>query len=296
MQHSWNKSARALIPSTNVGRWWAFVVVAFIVTLPWSTAQAQLVSVTGNLSPQFELAPGVVRQGSFVVKNPADVAQRVQIYLRDLLSDDPSRVSYPSAGSIDRSLAPWIELHDSDFTLEPGESREVSYTVRAPKDFANPVGTYWAVVMIESVTERADSSPLDSISDNSYSLRLGVRFRHAVLVRGTFSERGARLIAFEQPGVSLDPANPTERLFHVDVINRGDSDEQALASLDLYDERGLPVNQFEETINRLLPDESKRLQWKLGALEPGNYQAVLLIDAGQGDIFGARYRFGVTDE
>lgn len=64
---------------------------------------------------------------------------------------------------------------------------------------------------------------------------------------------------------------------------------QPTARLELYDRSGAQVRRLEAQVERIFPDTSVRQNFDLGKLAPGDYTAVVIVDAGGDDVFGARY-------
>jgi hypothetical protein len=54
------------------------------------------------------------------------------------------------------------------------------------------------------------------------------------------------------------------------------------------------VGRFEAGAERIFPGSSVRSQFQLGALAAGTYQALVIADAGDVGVFGARYTLEVT--
>jgi len=91
-------------------------------------------------------SPGQVHSFSFLVRNELEVAEHVTVYTGDWDRDAAGGNHFYPPGTLPRSLSPWLTVALSMFTLGPGETREVSGTVRIPSG-AQP-GTYWGIVFV----------------------------------------------------------------------------------------------------------------------------------------------------
>lgn len=272
------------------------LIIGIILVWGWKTVGAQAVWVGGELSPRFEVAPGAVRQGSLQIHNPTALSQRVSLYLQDVVQDPTGRSAYTSPGGLDRSLAPWLELESEELTLAPGESRNVTYRIAVPESVAKPAGTYWTAIMIEPVRDAPVERDGGDAASDVARLSFGLRFRHSVVVQADFQDRGERSLAITDASVRADDVGTRSAVLGVNVINRGESAERGNVTLDVYDEHGVLAVRLQRPLPALLPGAGARLEWDLSDLDAGRYQAILLVDTGAGDVYGARYRFGLVGE
>ena len=59
--------------------------------------------------------------------------------------------------------------------------------------------------------------------------------------------------------------------------------------VELFDERGASVGTFRGALYRMYPGTSVRQSIDLTTVPPGTYKALVVVDAGADDVFGAQY-------
>ena len=74
---------------------------------------------------------------AFAVKNPTDLPLFVRVSLADWHYLADGTPNYLKAGSLPRTLAPYVTFNPAEFLLEPGETSEVCYTVES--DISTPL-------------------------------------------------------------------------------------------------------------------------------------------------------------
>ncbi len=100
------------------------------------------------LEIELSVAPGQLHPFKFLVRNETAVAELFTLSVGDWDRDETGNNRFYPPGTLDRSLAPWIELSSASFRLGPGEAREVAGLLRVPVAGVG-AGTYWGVVFVQ---------------------------------------------------------------------------------------------------------------------------------------------------
>ncbi len=110
----------------------------------------------------------------------------------------------------------------------------------------------------------------------------------------TLGDSGESQLSFENPHFER-PQDGAAAQLQVSLRNTGERLLQPEAQLELYDQSGAQVSRLDARVDRIFPDTSVRQTFDLGTLAPGDYTAVVIVDAGGEDVFGTRYTLNVGD-
>jgi hypothetical protein len=75
----------------------------------------------------------------------------------------------------------------------------------------------------------------------------------------------------------------------VDIGNDGDLGMRPEVTVELFDQTGSSKGKFNGIRNRLYPGTSVRQRIVLEGIPAGKYKALVVIDDGRDDVFGAEY-------
>ena len=238
-------------------------------------AEAQ-VSVRGSAVHEYAAAPGEVLSGVVEVTSASATAQTARVYLTDYTFDAAGRTHFDAPRSQPRSSAGWVTLGTTRVTVPAGGSVPVHYTVRVPADGAL-VGTYWCLIMLEADPgERAATGETAGLQT---SLRYGVQ------VAASIGRTGRRTAEISTPRVVAGRAGG--RAVEFVLRNAGERAYRPAVSLQLFDSLGAARGVFRESRGLLYPGTSLRQRFELAGVARGSYRAVILADAGDGQVFGA---------
>ena len=243
-------------------------------------AQAAVI-VVGPLAYEHEAQPGRVVEGTLEVRNPEDRSQEVKFYQSDYRFFADGTTEYGEPGKLPRSNALWMSFQPKQATIPPRESVTLRYTIRVPEDPALS-GTYWSLLMVEPIPE---GSP-ESSSPDPRKTTLGIRevLRYAVQIAVHIGATGRRELKFAQLRLTEEGG---KRLLAVDVENTGERLLHGRFWTEIYDSGGRYVGRFEGGERRLYPGTSVRFKADLPGLENASYKALIVVDCGGDDVFGA---------
>lgn len=253
-------------------------------TLPQAQAQ---ISVRSALSDDREVAPGATYEGTIVVENETAEPQQAKIYQTDYLFHHNGTNEYAAPGSMPRSNAAWVQFSPAVLTLPPGESLPVQYVVTVPETLGDevPEGSFWSLMMVESIPATSPGSTLPDTGEPHHGvwqvMRYGVQL--ATHVRDT----GTPEITFD--GTELQRRADGEAVLRLNLVNTGSRMARPDVWVELFDPSGLPKGRLEGTKNRIYPGTSVQQRIDLGSLPAGSYKALVVVDAGGDDLYGAEY-------
>ena len=253
------------------------LISAIAAALLVPAAAAAQVSVVSSTLEERAAAPGEQYTGTVRVRNTSGQPQQARISQSDYRFLADGRTFYEQAGSSPRSNAGWMTFSPSRLTLAPGEEATVSYTVRVPAA-QNPRGSYWSVLMVETVDDRAAAVRAG---------RVGIEpaIRYAVQL-ATHVGQAERRIALEGARVARDDGAPA---LVVNVVNTGEQADRLDLRVELFDAEGTPAGRLTSSRGLVYPGSSIHQRFDLGQLAPGTYRALLVVDTGSDDVFGAEY-------
>lgn len=253
-------------------------------------ASAQ-VSVRSALSDDREVLPGATYTGTILVRNETDQPQQARIYQTDyhFYSDGTNR--YEEAGTMPRSNAGWIQFSPSLLTLPPGETLPVSYEVTVPDTVgqAVPVGTYWSMVMVEGIPPNSPTSTLGDATHIHLGVQQVTRYGVQIATHVIGQPADLPLKAVVLPDVNLVQQENGAKVLNIAVENTGVQMIRPAMWVEVYDEQGQSKGRIEGAVYRIYPGTSILQQFDLGQLPAGTYQALVVVDAGGNDLFGAQY-------
>jgi len=256
-------------------------------TFPALPAAAQM-SIIGDLSQDHEARPGQTYDGSILVKNDSREPQQAKVYQTDYLFSYDGTSNYADPGTTARSNARWVSFSPSFVVVQPGGTASINYTVAVPESLgrAAPAGSYWSMLMVEGVANDAPESSLGKKSDRP---ELGLRqtLRYGIQIATHIAGTGRRSVKFL--GARLMMVAGVGTVLQVDVENNGSLWFRPDVYVELFDSAGTSHGRFAGQKFRMYPGTSVRQQIDLHTIRAGKYKALVVVDAGGDDVFGAHY-------
>ena len=87
----------------------------------------------------------------------------------------------------------------------------------------------------------------------------------------------------------LLPNENGKRILQVDVENTGELWIRPEVYVELFDDKGVSKGKFPGVRYRLYPGTSIRQMIDLSSVGSGTYKAIVVVDAGGEDVYGAEY-------
>lgn len=263
------------------------IALFLLCALVGSAALAQ-VSVIGELSHDKEARPGERYDGIITIKNDSNEPQEVKVYQTDYLFFRDGTNIYGEPGKNERSNAKWISFSPSYVTVPPQSSVNVSYTVNVPPDAPSKklVGSYWSMLMVEGI---AKGSAESAVQKDPKKTQMGISqtIRYGIQIATHITQGATKKISYVD--TKLLPMVKGKRFLQVDIQNDGDLWIRPEVYVELFDDKGVSKGKFPGTRYRLYPGTSVREMIDLSAVTPGTYKAIVVVDAGGDDVYGAEY-------
>lgn len=260
------------------------MVLALLAVFLVETSSAQI-TVRGRLAHDLEAGPGQTVSGTVTIDNETDQAQQARIYLRDYLFFADGTNAYDPPGTVERSNAPWVQFSPENATIPAGASATVSYSIAIP-DSAT-AGSWWSMLMVEGVDPNSAESTVGEQADDQQALGFRQVTRYGIQLAAHIRDGSSRDVAFDRIQLVADEEGNT--WFHSDVINVGDLMMHPNVYMRVFAADGSEYGPFEGVQYRLYPGTSVQQRIDLTSLEPGTYQALLIVDDGDDAVFGGQY-------
>lgn len=237
------------------------------------------ITVPGALTHEQRAQPKQVIQGSIPIQNGSEKAALVKISLADYLFNSKGESFFPSSNSHARSNASWINMGETQVTVEPSTTYHFSYTLSVPDDPAL-AGTYWSIFLIEQVE--------DPLKDPEKEKALGIQtiIRYGVQVITHVGDKGVYELKILDKKLSKEGDTS---LFSISVENLGTQMQTPLFLLELMNAQGKKEKRLEAPKQRILPTCSVTYTVDLSSVPQGKYKALALFDDSEDAFFGAQY-------
>lgn len=260
------------------------LIIAALHGLP-GAASAQIAIISESVLER-PAAPGESYTGVIHLRNSSAEPHDARVYQTDYLFYADGKNIFGIPGSAPRSNARWVTFTPDYVTVPAGQTVSVQYSVVVPEGGSPLVGTYWSMLMVETVAPGSPESEQQAGAQPQLGLRTTMRYGTQIVTH--VGDTGLMDLAFDNvaatPARNADGAN-----LSLDVTNTGERGARARMTLELYDAAGNLVRKLEQQRGLLFPGTSFRQHFQLGSLPSGRYKAVVLADAGGDEIFGGEY-------
>jgi hypothetical protein len=217
-----------------------------------------------------------------VIENGTGNPARVRLYLSDYTFSADSGSKYSRPGTLARSNAPWVVLSASELLLPPHRTAPLSYNVRVP--VADTLaGTYWTVLMVESVPDASARDPQRN------EVAISTVLRYAVQIVSHIGAAAERTFEIRDAKVTTSDAGDSE--LQLDVRNTGRRGARVKVKAELYDDAGAKRGAFEQTRGLIYPGASIRQHFSFGQLPAGRFKVLVTLDAGDDALFASQFTF-----
>jgi len=268
-----------------------FPLIAFILVGAISSPASAQISVRSQLSHDKSVVPGEQYSGAILVRNDSDKPQQAKVYQTDYLFQADGSNYFGDPGKLERSNASWIDVAASQVVVPPRSSIEVTYRVNVPDQIGDaiPSGSFWSIIMVEGIPETSPENLENDLPDNSYGVLQVTRYGVQVASHFEDTEGAALTITDSQ----LTKSEESEATLNLAVRNDGHMLVRPDMWVELYAEDGTALGRMEAQKSRLYPGTSVTQRIKLGKLDPGAYRALVIMDAGEEDVFGAEFNLNI---
>ncbi len=248
-------------------------LIALVVSTAWAK-----INVVSGLVQETALQAGGIYRGTVEIKNSGDTVDDVIVYQTDYRFTSDGRNYYGDPAENPRSNAAWLTFSPRQLTIQPGATGTVYYTVTVPHDTALS-GTYWSMLMVEE-------APKSRSEQKQNGIFVQMKMRYGVQIISHLGTSGHRDIEFLDARLLQEQ---DKQVFQLDVRNAGNRSFRPDIQTQVFGTNGDRVVTMKGESKRLLPETSARFQFDLSELTPDDYEALVIVDCGDADVFGARY-------
>lgn len=249
---------------------WVMIILAFS-PLSYGLRLSQI---------EFDLAlpRGSSETGSFLVINDEAEETTVNVSLADWFRAMDGENRFVAPGTVERSAAAWITVAPTQFSLAPGDSVEVRFTIAVP---GNIDGTFWTALLVEGTPREVQSQEGTTIL---------VRKRFAVKILETPPGTGA--LNGQIRDLKMTGQNPPTTVIQFE--NTGLINMPAVKGrVEIRDATGQTVESIAIEEFPVLPGALRELAVEstrpLGEfLPPGRYLILTILDFGGESLLGGQ--------
>lgn len=210
--------------------------------------------------------------------NEAVTGLRLDEVFSSHVSIEPIELAEGEFTAVEQSNGDWLDVSPTEFLLEEGESREVSFTIRVPEAAS---GGSWSAIFVEGAprADELEGTPVLAVT------------RFAIKVYATVP--GTEVRAGMVTGVDLLATDPLS--FEVLFENTGNVQVRPSGSIDIITSTGEIVRELKINGFPVLPGAVRLLTLTDTAdpLPPGIYRALVTIDDGGEALAGGALDFRI---
>ncbi len=262
-------------------------MMACVAALSLGVPASAQIAVTGSSVLERRSQAGDTYTGTIILQNTTDEEQEARLAQADYDFTADGSTRFDEAGTHPRSNARWIRFLPASVTIPPRMTASATFTVQVPPQSETLTGTYWSVVIVETV-DRAVPPLTTAGQPRNGEIGLRPTVRYAVQVATHMGETGEARLEFAEVRAAADTGGG--RVLELDVINAGERALRPVMSIELYDAGGELVSRQKAQRGLMYPGTSVRQRFVFGALPAGEYTALILADAGGAEVFGAQLR------
>lgn len=222
---------------------------------------------------KMSVAPGDYESGTIRVENRDGQPVIIRIYLEDWVSSGDDKTGgdkiFMPKGTTPLSCSNWISFSPADFSLSPGEGKDVQYTVALPKEAK---GGYYSVMFFES-----ESGSLEKTDESGENIRVKILNRLGALfyveAKGTINKTGE----YQNINVSY---KLNDLIVSGNFVNAGNTDISVTGTFNVIDDQGLVYGRGEFNKLFVLPQENGVLSATANSVElkAGRYDLLITLD------------------
>jgi P pilus assembly chaperone PapD len=207
------------------------------------------------------------------VTNDGGVPTRLKISLADWSISRDGNPAFFKAAGMAYSCAGWFRINPVDFRIDPGQTRDIRYTIDVPPGSAD--GGYRTAIIFETVPE---------VTPGQKAKQVQVRGQIAAVFYETVGEP---VIAGSISGFRGEWKN-NKSSFVLTMSNTGKVHFRSKGTIVIKDEKGNPLLSVAVPDEPVLPESERDIRINCDQVIPaGAFTAEALIDIGKKELLGA---------
>jgi len=205
----------------------------------------------------------------------------IRVRIEDWSLTPDGAIVFAKPGSLPHSAAPWIRVSPREFSLGPGQSQQVRYSLTVPKDAAP--GGYRAAIIFSTFAPPAPGE----------GRRVALEGRIATILYQTV---GRPLPSGEIIGLSFRQGPEGRPEFTVSFQNTGKVHIRTRGEILIRDKAGKERAKLALPDLPILPQSRRDFQVEgEERLPPGEYTAELVMDIGRKELLAGERRFSIAE-
>ncbi len=257
----------------------------FLLSILFTTPAFSSIVVVNGLTHIHEVSKGQIVRGQIEIQNAGFENRAVRVYKKDYLFSHEGEVYYNEPGSNLRSNANWIDFSPSYLELEPQQKTVINYEVTIPEG-EELTGSYWSVLMVEGILPISPELPQNG-------LNISTVMRYAVQIATNLEDSGKNNLEFVEAKLDRVDGN---RVGSIALVNSGERLLVPEVSIELFNSEGKSVSVVKAPKKKIYPGTSTRFYLDLADLPKGQYQAIVLADCSEEDVFGLNLSLALGDD
>lgn len=265
-------------------------MMRFLLLVLLASASLQADFSVSPLLLNFQVPPGEESTQWVDVTNAGKKQLSVELYAKDFSMNTLGRESELEPGSHERGCAQWLQLAPSrPITLQPGETKKVRVSLRAPKDSD---GLYYSKLYVSETSEP------ESMTGQQGGVRMTVFMKQRWEVRvhqevpNTLKREGVLT------DMQIERVDESQALrVKIAFDNRGNSLLRCEGRIEIRDNDGNTISTLplgSEGIFHLYPEMTRWVEATTDTdLTEGNYVALAIIDYGEEHLVAGELPFSV---
>lgn len=236
----------------------------------------------------FDGKPGIVEKNSIRVTNTGNIPGTANLYAVDATTAQTSGAVYLSKDSPRNDVGAWATLAVSQITLNPGQSRTVSFQVAIPAN-ARP-GQHLGGIVAENAAQQTSTS---TKNNNTFQ----VKVKTLTIVAIQVNLPGTPVEQLAATSIQSGGDNGYQRIL-IGLGNGGNVMLKPFGSLQISNAQGQVVKNITLKLDTFLPETSISYPVNITgqALGAGDYQAALTLTYGDGKVLHYTTNFTITQQ
>lgn len=256
------------------GNWLIFLIFSCFLlfgALPLAV-EAQIFFGVTPIRVEQKIKPGGRLTDVFYVRNNANRPIRLKVYPENWWLKEDGTPSFVGQQAVSFSCKDWIKVNPFDFRLQPGEMKQVRYTISVPENVE--AGGYHAAVSFENVPETPEGMRLGQVAFTAKIAAAVYVVVGRVEPQGTLEE------------VLLEKS-ANNQILKIKVANSGKTHFRLKGEVVIKNAQGKKVSTLEVPDEPVLPGSWRYVSIPLKEnLSPGSYRLEVRIDIGREELLG----------
>lgn len=242
-------------------------------------ASAQMSIMVSPMRVQHQVQAGANETNVIEIRNEGTEPTRIAVHTEDWTMDRKGNVSFSPAGGDPGSCANWLQINPTDFRLDPGQTRQIRYSLTVPAEARD--GGYRAAIELEGMPPQQEGAAKRKMTLNGRIVVMAYATVGSPEIRAQFQDFQVKAA---NKGIS----------FKLTLANQGDVHFRIKKSfITIKNSKGEEVGRVEVPDIPVLPGATRELEFKKEDLDlpKGSYQAEAILDIGKEDFLGRKISF-----